>query len=236
MSNKLMLFGEGDGDRAALPILVKTLIKEKNGWGAIYMDRRPPYKVGDLGGLVKDNFSKWKRFLKAALMPGGVGGILVVLDGDSQHYPPNSKQPFCAKVAALALANAATEVGAGSAFSLAIVFACLEFESWLIASAGSLAGKKLSDGRLLLNEGVVCPNINLETDKRGAKEWLSRNRSGGYNPARDQAALTEHVDFNLIRQRVEMRSFRRFEHAVEQLIAAMRERCHIVSPILADVA
>ena len=39
------------------------------------------------------------------------------------------------------------KVGAGKLFSVAIVFVCMEFESWLIAGIESLLGKPFSDGR-----------------------------------------------------------------------------------------
>jgi len=63
-----------------------------------------------------------------------------------------------------------------------------EFESWFLAAARSLAGRRG------LREQLAPPE-NPE-DIRGAKEWLSRNMIPGraYSPTVDQAALVAGMD------------------------------------------
>ena len=51
----------------------------------------------------------------------------------------------------------------------------------------------------------------------------------GYKPTRDQAELTRLVDLNMIRQQG-MRSFRRLESAVGDLVKAIRCGEHAVTP------
>jgi len=51
----------------------------------------------------------------------------------------------------------------------------------------------------------------------------------GYKPTRDQAELTRLVDLNVIRQQ-KMRSFRRLESAITELINAIRSGEHAVTP------
>jgi hypothetical protein len=51
----------------------------------------------------------------------------------------------------------------------------------------------------------------------------------GYKPAKDQKALTEMVDLQVIRKRG-LRSFRRLEDALQQLADAIRNNRHVVTP------
>jgi hypothetical protein len=106
----------------------------------------------------------------------------------------------------------------------------LEYETWLIAGVESLAGKPLPDGRPGVKAGAVAPSGNLEEAPRAAKGWLNANMDRGYKPAKDQKALTEMVDVELIRKRG-LRSFRRLENAVEQLADAVRSEQHVVTPV-----
>jgi len=109
------------------------------------------------------------------------------------------------------------------------VFACQEFESWLIAGVESLAGKPLKDGRPGVKAGIAPPDKNLEAAPRDAKRWLRKATVSGYSPARDQAALAKIVDLDLIRNRP-MRSFRRLENALSQIVSAIRDESPRTSP------
>ena len=109
------------------------------------------------------------------------------------------------------------------------MFACQEFESWLIAGIESVAGKPFPDGRIRVKRGTKPPDGDLEQNPRAAKEWLREAMVDGYKPTRDQASLTRLIDLQLIRNR-EMRSFQRLESAVNELATAIREGVHIVSP------
>jgi hypothetical protein len=127
------------------------------------------------------------------------------------------------------LSKFASEAGGGSLFSVATVFAVKEYETWLIAGVESLAGKRLPDGRAGIKSGVTTPSGNLEEAPRDAKGWLNTQMPQGYKPAKDQEALTEMVDLETVRRRG-LRSFRRLENALQQLLLAIRSDQHIVTP------
>ncbi len=93
----------------------------------------------------------------------------------------------------------------------------------------SIAGKKLEKGRIEIPASVKPPEGDLEQHPRDAKGWLNQCIPSGYNPITDQEPLTRAVDLNTIRQR-NLRSFRRLESALRQLVEAIRSGKHIVSP------
>lgn len=225
---RLVLFVEGDGERAAVPRLVKRLLTEKQAWDVVQLDPLEPLVVGHVDGLLKDDGADWRRFLQVALRTRrDVGGCLLLLDGDAR---PRAGKEFCAKEAARLLARHAQRVGAGVTFSVAVVFACQEYESWILAALESLAGKKLPDGTQGIVADAVAPDGDLELAPRDAKGAMRRLMASGYKPTMHQAPLTELMDLECIRRRP-MRSFRRLESAVEQLIAAFRDQKPIVSPM-----
>ena len=221
---RLVLFVEGNGDVDAVPTLVKRLLKETGERYDTVVDHAP-FRVGSLGKLMKEDFRDWKRFLGASLKRPNVGGVLLILDGDIERV---GGKVFCAVEAARSLAGAAMHIGAGKTFSVAIVFAIPEYETWLIAGVASLAGQRLTDGRLV-DANAKAPEGDLEARPRDAKRWLRAIVAGGYNPPRDQAALTRLVDLEAIRAR-KLRSFRRLESAVSSLLEAIRSNRPIVSP------
>lgn len=226
MSVRLVLLVEGDGDVDAVPVLVKKLFSESRVWNGLTLDPAP-MKVGEFSGLVKNDCADWLRYLQIAGKRKNVGACLLLLDGDSRAQLEAA--PFCASRAAIRLVERARSVGAGGQFSLAVVFACMEFESWLLAGAESLAGKRLPDGRRGVKAGAKPPTGDLEKAPRNAKGWFRKEMEGGYNPTRDQAILTSMVDVNVIRQRG-LRSFRRIENAVSQLASAIRTGNHTATP------
>jgi hypothetical protein len=223
---RLVLFVEGPGDAQAVPVLVGKLCTPLNPWDVLTLDK-DPFEVGSLGKLTADGHRNWIRWLKAAAKRPALGGVLLLLDGDVRL---GRGQVFCAITAARELATAAREAGAGSIFSVAVVFACREYESWLIAGIQSLAGQVIAGGEQQgVPEGTMPPAGNLEEDPRDAKGWLHDCLALGYKPTRDQEPLTRAVDLEPIRQRA-LRSFRRLESALEQLVIAIRTGQHISSP------
>jgi Domain of unknown function (DUF4276) len=221
---RLVLFVEGDGGANAVPTLVKRLLNEKGTWHDIVLDEAT-FRVGSVDKLVKADFHNWKRFLAASLKRADVGGVLLILDGDIEKV---GGREFCAVAAAKSLAFAAMQVGAGATFSVAVVVARQEYETWLIAGIASLAGQRLPDGRLI-KANLKAPDGDLEEHPRDAKGWLHGIVDGGYKPTRDQAALTKLVDLEVIRAR-KLRSFRRLESALSSLLQAIRSNRPIVSP------
>ncbi len=225
---QLFLFVEGEGDKRAAPILLKRLLKERKAQDVLVVSP-DPWMVGEfpaLRGRVND-FSVWKRFLELGLRKYGMEACLLLIDGDS---PPSGGETFCVKRAAQQLAAIAKERGAGDRFSASIVIANLEFESWLIAGASSLAGKTLPNGGGSFSRDLKLPTGDIELAPRDAKGFFKRVLSCGYRPALHQASITELVDLNTIRQQ-NMRSFRRLENALDEMIDAFRGNRHVVSPI-----
>jgi hypothetical protein len=235
---RLVLLVEGEGDMEAAPVLIDRLLKDYNAsnpiFDVVFLDHKP-FRVGEYSKIRRNraaskvhDFSEWRRLLQAAVKSRtNVGGCVLLLDGDSEAKVEG--KPFCAARAARILAAEAQKVGAGKLFSLAIVFACMEFESWLIAGAESLVNKTLSDGR----QGIKALPHEIPADPekapRDAKGWFRRIMTMGYKPTRDQVELAQIVDIGLVRDR-KMRSFRRLESAVGGLIDAIRAGSHVVTP------
>jgi hypothetical protein len=226
MSRKrLVLFVEGEGESEAVPRLVKRLLTEQAAWDAVILDE-DSFRVGSVNRLAKDGFREWKRKLGAALKRTNVGAVLLLLDGDVKRV---GSDEFCVVAVARSLAKEAVTVGAGKTFSAAVVFAIKEYESWLIAGIESLAGVKLPDGRLIAPIGTKAPEGDLEQSPRDAKGWLGDRIEGGYKPTRDQLAMTDMVDLQVVRDR-QLRSFHRLESALGQLVAALRADKPVATP------
>jgi len=225
---RLVLLGEGQGDEAALPVLVRKLLLERNRDRDFFADkdviRGASYMKWDKEAGRPD-YTKWISRVTLASRRGNLGGVLAVYDGDAPVFPAGSKTPFCAADAAKVLAQVAAEAGAGKTFSLAVVFACKEYESWIIAGIESLTGKRYSDGRAALPPGLTFPPGNCEAH---GKKWLEQH-CPGYRPALDQGALTEILDLGVVRAKG-LRSFRRFEHALVQLMEAANKGTYILCP------
>lgn len=221
---RIVLFVEGEGEAEALPKLVKRLLTELQAWDAVYLDE-DTFRVGEVNKLVKNDYREWKRKLGTSLKRRNVGGVLLVLDGDAKKV---GGEPFCAAKVGKSLAREARSVGAGASFSVAVVFARQEFESWLIAGIESLAGKRLADGRLIAGD-AKAPAGNLEESPRDAKGWFSGLIEGGYKPTRDQAPLTDRVDLEAVRAR-KLRSFQRLQAALTGLVSAVRSDKHTATP------
>lgn len=170
---------------------------------------------------------EWTKKLKAAAKRPNLGGILVLLDGDAEKV---ERQDFCALYAARLLTERAKAAGAGASFSVAVVFACQEYESWILASLDALAGKPFSDGRPGVRAQSKAPQAELEKAPRDAKGELGKCMDAGYKQTIDQEPLTRLMvqDLSLVRKR--MRSFRRLEQALTQLVNAVKNDAPIVSP------
>jgi Domain of unknown function (DUF4276) len=228
---RLVLMGEGDGEREALLVLTKRLLPA-SAWEVLHLDP-DVITLGDLPSLLSRNKqgdsdrAKWLLRLKHAIKRRNLGGVLTVLDGDAKRRVIGST--FCARDHARQLVSMARAEGAGAVFSLSIVFACKEFESWLIAGVESLAGQSLKHGLEGIKPGTVAPDADLEAAPRNAKGWLSDQMAAKYKPARDQAHLTSLVDFDLVRKRG-MRSFTRLEHAISELAESFRTGNLVATP------
>ena len=232
MRKRIVLFVEGHGDHAAAPILIQRLLRENGGNDIAFVDPST-FRVGELAKITGKSLSKWERYLLAAAKHRDLGGVLLLLDGDCTEMrldDPDVALPFCIQTAAWFLAERAKALALGKQFSVGVVFASREYESWIISGIESLIGKRLTDGREVLSQ---CPNDvppNPEQSPRGAKEWLRSHLSIKYDAAAHQAELTRLVDWSTVRNR-QLRSFSRLENAVESLVTAIRTGQPIVTPL-----
>lgn len=233
MKKRLVLFVEGDGDREAVPILVKRILNEINGWEHVYL-HQDAFKVKHVNNITGRKADEWLRMLAAATKLRDLGGILLLLDGDCRFVEQEGtgrQEEFCAAKVAQRLALKARHVGAGAIFSVACVFACREYESWLLAGAESLRGRPLPDGRPGVPANVQLFDGDTEVAPRGAKGWFDERIPGGYRPTVHQRPLTELVDLATIRARVpQVRSFDRLTHAVQELCDAIKTGRHVATP------
>jgi len=225
---QLVLLGEGHGENHALPLLVRKILRERSGpnplplCGDVIRTKFP--RCWDREKGVAD-YSEWQRRIELAGKRAMGGGVLAVFDGDMPEFPPGSRASFCAASAAKALATAAKNSGAGTIFSLAVVFACVEYETWIIAGVEALAGKALPDGRVGLPAGIKFPGGDPESHGKG---WLIRN-CPGYRETIHQKEFTELLDLNMVRAK-KLRSFTRLETAITQLIKAAETHTFVATP------
>ncbi len=187
---RLVLFVEGDGDVDAVPALVKRLITDAGEWYDILLDDNP-LRVGEVSKLVREDFRDWKRLPAVSLKRPEVGGVLLILDGDIEKV---GGTVFCAATIARSLAGAATHLGAGKTFSVAVVFARQEYETWLIAGLTSLAGKRLPDGRLIKSNAKRRRGISKQvqgTRRNGSAQSLKEatNRPAIRSPLPSSSTL-----------------------------------------------
>ena len=224
---RIVLFVEGPGDVLAAPVLAHDIFSELACWEHAFLDPNC-MRVGDLGSLLKNEGEKWIRLLGTAAKRPRLGGVLLFLDGDTKKI---GREPFCAVKMAKRLVKLSEISGAGTLFSVACVFARREFESWIIACADAIANVPLVDGRILLPTGFELPQGDLEEHPRDAKGWLDERMPNGYSETQDQVErtrlMTKHKP--IIRNR--MRSFRRFEKAMADLVQGIRSGVPIVSPV-----
>ncbi|MFJ0453505.1 DUF4276 family protein [Bordetella bronchiseptica] len=163
---------EGDGEVAALPVLLRRLNEWRPRQG--YAQVLQPIRVHRDRFLRREEEFR-KQLLLAAAKCGEQGWILVVLDADDDCP---------ATLAADVYQRAKQHVPHRR---LSVVLAKREYEAWFIAAARSLDGRR----------GFRCPDeapVDAETP-RDAKGWLRRNmESGTYSEVLDQPAFTAHFD------------------------------------------
>lgn len=123
-----------------------------------------------------------ERYVSLAAVRAGDGGcILILLDANGD----------CPAEIGPCIQRRARTAGPGC--RIEAVLAKCEYETWLIAAAGSVAGAR-----------GILPDTSAPEDPesiRGAKEWLRSRMRGSYRPTADQAALTARFDMALARRR-----------------------------------
>ncbi len=197
MPEKLLPFVEGQGEVAAVPILLRRLLG-RLGRADVQIAR--PYRVhrysfGRQGEL--------ERRVAAGLRDRGqVSAILILLDADDETGPLTVEEELVRRCRVV------------RPIPVAAVLACREFESWFLGCKDALRGVC-----------GIRADAEAPTDPeriRGAKERLSRNmsgRRGGYSPLDDQPRLAQRMDIDLTLQRCP--SFRRLETELRRLLGEM---------------
>ncbi len=184
---------EGDGEVEALPVLLRRVVAEIDPSITALLPRPFRHPAGSIqksGGL--------ERALAtvARLFPGH--WIVILMDCDDD----------CPKELGPRMAERARQ--SRPDLSISFVLADREYESWFLAAAESLAGKRR------LKCDTVAPAIPEEI--RDAKGWLSERTDGNarYSPTQDQAALSYCLD--LSRTRARSRSFRKLWKEIEAIV------------------
>ncbi|MEV8631084.1 DUF4276 family protein [Streptosporangium sp. NPDC051023] len=184
---------EGEGEVAALPVLLRRIANELSVWDVrIPTPRRVPRsKLVSPGGVEN-------AVLQASYHVDGQGGILLLIDADDDC--PAAMGPEL-------LRRARRERGDKE---ISTVLANREFEAWFLAAAPSLAGRR----------GLADP-LEPPADPEGprdAKGWLSARKADGtsYRPTADQAALAG--AFDMVQARKNAPSFDKFWRDVERLM------------------
>lgn len=176
---------EGDGEVAALPVLLRRLSQWRSGTG--HVDVLTPIRV------YKDRFlnrpEEFSRHLKlAAAKCGDAGWILILFDADDDCP---------AQKGAIVLAQALAVVPHRR---VAVVLANREYEAWFIAAAESLNGCR----------GFQCHETDAQVNAevpRNAKGWVRDRMPAGYGETTDQPAFSARFDLESAHQR--SRSFRK---------------------------
>lgn len=177
---------EGDGEVAALPVLLRRL-SQWRGPADHVVEVLTPIRV------YKDRFlnrpDEFSRHLQlAAAKCGDVGWVLILFDADDDC--PAEKGPTVLERAQAIIPHR----------RVAVVLANREYEAWFIAAAESLNGCR---GFQCREEDVL---VEPETP-RNAKGWVRDHMPAGYGETTDQPAFSARFDLDLAHQR--SRSFRK---------------------------
>lgn len=196
---RIALIVGGHGETRAVPILIRRVARAQV--PELLVDFVPPFRVPE------DRLRRTRELERhveiAARRLAGKGGILILLDCDWSAA--------CAKRDAPELLDRARSVRPD--LPISVVLACQEFETWFIAAARSLRGKRG------LPEDLEIPD--LPEGIRGAKEWL-RNRMPKHRPYAetvDQPALAAEFDLQEARRAPSFdKCFRSIEWLLSQAI------------------
>lgn len=177
MTARIACIVEGHGESESVPILIRRI--------ALMLGSQVNVEIPHPIRIAKSKLLKAGELERAvalaALTVKSRGAILVLVDSDDDC--PAQLAP-----ALLARARAAR-----NDLPIAVVLPNREFESWFLAAAHSLGGRKG------LPPDLEAPPNPEEV--RGAKEWLNRRFVyGGYAPGVDQASFTGAFDLELARR------------------------------------
>ncbi len=169
---------EGQGDVAAVPVLIRRIAAQR--YPELVIDIPRPIRVNRNQVVRPDKLEQEVEL--AAQKISGKGAIFILLDSDDDC--PAELGPSLLQRVSQVFRNV----------PIAVVLAKYEFESWFLAAAESLRGIR----GLKSN---INPPDNPEAI-RGAKEWLHQRMQSGktYRETSDQPAFAALFDIEQARQ------------------------------------
>jgi len=185
---------EGQGDLAAVPLLLRRLRDEAQAWG---LEVGTPHRKQRTQLVRKDSL---QSAVRVAALGENCAAILILFDADDD----------CPKVLAPTLEKWARE--AAGEKPCAVVMANREYEAWFLASIETLRGRAA-----IQQNASSHPDPETPRDAKGTLERLM-TPGASYSPTVDQAALTTHLDLAVTYQRC--RSFRKLVRAFGELAVA----------------
>lgn len=206
---------EGQGERAAVPILIRRWLAFRR-FRNFEVEVRGPIRASGKGSLTAAHAAGGdlgvELFVRYALLriPDA---ILILLDAD-KDCP--------AKLGPSLLARARTVVAPG--FPIGVVVANREYEAWFLAAFGSPSFRRgMAGANYTLTQKSIPRGMDVEAIpgcKSRVAEWIGIDR---YEPTIHQPRLTEHLPFSAAMRR-RSRSFRKLLDELERLTAAARAR------------
>ncbi len=208
--NKIYAIVEGQGEanhplnsgKSAIVTLISKMLTELNYWEIFPAEKRSSFRM-PYGDFFKGD--KLERVIRYHKMFDDCVALLVLLDMDDD----------CPKEKAADIVSRINQMG-DLPFSVVVVCAKREYESWFLASLETI------------HDGQTYPSDS--ESKRDAKGWLRRNFK--YKQTRHQAEYTRRLDIALTRSR--SRSFRRLYHAFEEIVAAAQAGRSVITPSFSD--
>jgi hypothetical protein len=185
---------EGQGDEAAVPVLLRRLRDEAQAWG---LEVGRPHRRRRTQLVKKDSL---QSAVRVAALREDCAAILILFDADDD----------CPKELAPRLEEWAREAAGDR--PCAVVIANREYEAWFLASIEALRGKSA-----VRHDATSHPDPEGPRDAKGELEHRMRS-DASYSPTVDQAALTWHLDLESVHRRC--RSFRKLVSAFGVLAAA----------------
>ena len=206
MANRPVLVLEGEGDREAVPYLIRELTECK------IIPTPNPFMKQTIGCLSREG--ELERFTRYALMRNDADSVLFLVDTDEN----------CAKeiiedwVPRLKELRPVRKVGIG--------LFVREFEAFFLACLDSIADRYQNYGWSLDDWDVTDDHES----PRGAKERITRYMRKGraYKETSDQARFVSAVDFD--RLRGHCRSFRHLENLLNWLLEEDGENVYPLNP------
>jgi hypothetical protein len=187
---------EGHGEVESVPCLLRRIAQQFDPSLTIVIPR--PVRVPKSKLLKPGELERAVEL--AALNIAQKGGIAVILDSD-EDGPAQLGPQLSARVRS-----------ARADLPSMVVLAKWEFESWFLAAAESLGGRRG------LPADLASPDQPEEI--QGAKEWLTRHvPRGAYSSTVDQLSLTRAVDLAIARR---ASSFDRCYREATRLLAELR--------------